>query len=158
VLPHQPMLSNPTLSSVRDELQAEVLAGHERIHNIVEETVVGAMAAQNAARHFKPGVLIITPGDREDIILAAATSSHAQSERQIAGLVLTGGVRPTASVMRILVEAPFPVLLVKADSYVVASTVHDMTVKTHAQDVDKIDMIRDLIARYVDVKKILKAL
>jgi BioD-like phosphotransacetylase family protein len=158
VLPLLPRLSNPTLDSIREELHAEVLAGVDRIHNIVDDIVVGAMAAQNAARFFKPGVLIITPGDREDIILAAATSSHAHSGRQIAGLVLTGGLRPTASVSRLLTEAPFPVLLAKDDSYVVASKVHDMTVKTHATDAEKIELIRELIARHVDVKKLLKSL
>ncbi|HEY6169088.1 MAG TPA: AAA family ATPase [Verrucomicrobiae bacterium] len=158
VLPLLPMLSKPTVAAIREELNAEVLAGQPQLQNIVEDIVVGAMAAQNAARHFKPGVLIITPGDREDIIMAAATSSHAQSERQISGLVLTGDVKPCGSVMRLLAEVEFPVLMVKDDSYVVASKVHDMTVKTHAEDKEKINLIRDLIARHVDVKKILKAL
>jgi BioD-like phosphotransacetylase family protein len=158
VLPLQPRLSSPTLDSIREELHAEVLAGATQIRNIVEDIVVGAMAAQNAARFFKPGVLIITPGDREDIILAAATSSHAHCEKQIAGLVLTGGLRPAASVVRLLSECPFPVLLARDDSYAVASKVHDMTVKTNAHDHEKIEIIRDLIARHVDVKKIIKAL
>jgi len=158
VLPHHQVLSNPTILALRDELKAEVLAGATELHRSVEDIVIGAMGAQNATRFFQRGMLIITPGDREDIVLAAATSSHAQCERQIAGLVLTGGVKPTASVMRVLAEAPFPVLLAKDDSYAVASTVHDMTVKTHAEDQEKIQLIRDLIARHVDVKKLLKAL
>jgi BioD-like phosphotransacetylase family protein len=158
VLPLQPRLSSPTLEAIRQELRAEVLSGQAQIHHIVEDIVVGAMAAQNAARFFKPGVLIITPGDREDIILAAATSSHAHGQRQIAGLVLTGGLRPAASVLRLLAECPFPALLAQDDSYAVASKVHDMTVKTHAADREKIDLIRELIARHVDVKKIIKAL
>jgi len=158
VLPHQPILSSPTISAIRSELDAEVLAGSDRLQNMVEDIVVGAMGAQNASRFFKPGVLIITPGDREDIIMAAATSSHARTERQISGLVLTGGNRPSASVIRLLADCSFPVLLAKDDSYEVASAVHDMTVKTHAEDLEKIDVIRDLIAKHVDVKKILKAL
>ena len=53
---------------------------------------------------------------------------------------------------------PFPVLLAKEDSYEVASKVHDLIVKTRPDDTEKISIIRDLIAQYVDVNKILKAL
>jgi BioD-like phosphotransacetylase family protein len=53
---------------------------------------------------------------------------------------------------------PFPVLLAEEDSYLVASKVHDLTVKTRPDDTQKINLIRDLIAEYVDVNKILKAL
>ena len=48
--------------------------------------------------------------------------------------------------------------LAKEDSYEVASKVHDLIVKTRPDDAEKITLIRDLIARHVDVNKILKAL
>jgi BioD-like phosphotransacetylase family protein len=53
---------------------------------------------------------------------------------------------------------PFPVLLAMDDSYKVASTVHDLTVKTRPADTEKISLIRDLIAANVNVKKILDSL
>jgi BioD-like phosphotransacetylase family protein len=52
----------------------------------------------------------------------------------------------------------FPVLLASEDSYRVASVVHDLTVKTRPDDTEKISLIRDLVARHVDVDRILKAL
>ena len=67
-----PLLSKPTMASIRDELNAEVLNSRKRLSNIVEDIIVGAMGANNAVRFFQPGTLIITPGDREDIVLAAA--------------------------------------------------------------------------------------
>lgn len=60
--------------------------------------------------------------------------------------------------MKVIRGAGFPVLLADQDSYEVASMVHDLTVKTRPDDTEKISVIRDLIARYVDVGKILKAL
>jgi BioD-like phosphotransacetylase family protein len=51
-----------------------------------------------------------------------------------------------------------PVLLAKDDSYQVASTVHDLTVKTRPTDAEKISLIRDLVAKNVNVKKILDSL
>ena len=53
---------------------------------------------------------------------------------------------------------PFPVLLAKDDCYEVASKVHDMLVKTRPKDTAKIELIRGLIGKHVDVKKILSRL
>ena len=116
------------------------------------------MSVHNAMQFFKPGVLVIIPGDREDILLAAAAEMCTQGPGGLSGIVLTGNLRPSEHVMKLIREMPFPVLLAKQDSYVVASTVHDMTVKTRPDDAAKIKLIRDLIAQYVDVKKILSAL
>jgi BioD-like phosphotransacetylase family protein len=157
VIPHQQMLSNPTVDSIRNELQAELLNEPRSVDSLVNDVVVGAMGAQNAMRFFKPGVLLITPGDREDIVLAACTI-EADSDNQMAGIVLTGGLRPSDAVLKIIRTLPIPVLLAHDDSYQVASKVHDLTVKTRPNDVEKISLIRDLIARSVNVKKILEAL
>src|SRR5438270_582467 len=93
VIPHQRILSNPTMELICDELNAEVLNAPEKMHGLVDDVVVGAMGAHNAMNFFKPGVLLITPGDREDIVLAACTSLDAQNEKRMAGIVLTGRER-----------------------------------------------------------------
>jgi BioD-like phosphotransacetylase family protein len=76
----------------------------------------------------------------------------------MAGIVLTGGLRPAASVLKALQSMPIPVLLARADSYQVASKVHNLTVKTRPTDAGKISLIRDLVARHVNVKKIVDSL
>lgn len=158
VLPHQQILTNPTIDSIREELQAEVLTAPGPMNNLVEDVVVGAMGAQNAMAYFKRGVLLITPGDREDIILAACTGLDANSPDKMAGIVLTGNLRPNPSVLKVIRAMPIPVLLTSEDSYRVASKVHDLTVKTRPTDIEKISIIRDLIAKNVDLNKILKSL
>ncbi|NOS71048.1 MAG: AAA family ATPase [Verrucomicrobia bacterium] len=158
VIPNQPILTQPQLDLVREELKAQVLNQPTSLNNLVEDVVVGAMGAQNAARFFKRGVLLITPGDREDIVLAAAAAIEANPKDRMAGIVLTGGLKPSASVMKVIREIPIPVLLAQEDSYQVASTVHDLTVKTRPKDVEKISLIRDLIANNVNVKKIVESL
>ena len=154
VIPHQPMLSSPTLDSIRDELNAEVLNTPENIHGLVDDVVVGAMSVNNAIKFFKRGVLLITPGDREDILTAAA----ANEVQKMAGIVLTGGIKPGNTLLRALKNMTIPVLLAQDDSYVVASKVHDLIVKTRPADVEKISLIRDIIAKNVNVKKIIESL
>lgn len=154
VIPHQSILSSPTLASIQDELEAELLSTPDNIHGLVDDVVVGAMSATNAVKFFKQGVLLITPGDREDI-LSAAVASEVQ---KMAGIVLTGGLKPDNGLLRALRNMKIPVLLAEDDSYVVASKVHDLTVKTRPSDVEKISLIRDIIAKNVNVKKIIESL
>ncbi len=158
VLPHHQILSNPTVDLIREELHAELLNSPATLHNAVDDVVIGAMGAQNAMQFFKHGVLLITPGDREDILLAAGAMTSPQSEDQMAGIVLTGGLRPSDSVLKALRTLPIPVLLAKPDSYQVASKVHNLTVKTRPTDAEKISLIRNLVAKNVNVKKIIDSL
>jgi BioD-like phosphotransacetylase family protein len=153
VIPHQAILSQPTVDLIREELKAEVLNDPATLHRPVEDVIVGAMSAQNALRFFRHGVLLITPGDREDILTAAC--AHGEN---MAGVVLTGGLQPGNGALRAVRAMRIPVLLARDDSYQVASTVHDLTVKTRPSDAQKISLIRDLVAKNVNVKKILDSL
>ncbi len=158
VIPHRQMLSSPTIDLIRDEMKAEMLNDADGLNNLVENVAVGAMGAHNALSFFKPGVLLITPGDREDIILAACTSLEGETTEMMAGIMLTGNLRPSSNVLKVIRAMPIPVMLAGEDSYTVASKVHDLTVKTRPGDIHKITLIRDLIAKSVNVRKILDAL
>jgi BioD-like phosphotransacetylase family protein len=158
VIPHAQILSNPSVDLIREELHAEMLNAPPTLNSLVGDVVVGAMGAQNAMQFFKRGVLLITPGDREDILLAAGAMTAPQSDEKMAGIILTGGLRPGANVLKALQTLPIPVLLARADSYEVASTVHNLIVKTRPADAEKISLIRDLIAKNVNVKKIIESL
>src|SRR5262245_62089807 len=95
VIPHQAILSQPTMDLIREELRADVLNEPPTLHAPVEDVIVGAMGAQNALRFFKRGALLITPGDREDILTVACACGE-----EMAGVVLTGGLRPSNGALR----------------------------------------------------------
>lgn len=158
VLPYEQILGNPSVDLIREELHAELLNEPSTLNILVDDVVVGAMGAHNAMQFFKRGVLLITPGDREDILLAAGASVDMRNGEKMAGIVLTGGLRPSESVLKVIRAMLIPVLLVKADSYQVASRVHNLTVKTRPTDAGKISLIRNLVAQNVNVKKVLASL
>jgi BioD-like phosphotransacetylase family protein len=158
VLPYEQSLCNPSMELIREELHAELLNSPPVLHMLVDDVVVGAMGAHNAMQFFKRGVLLITPGDREDILLAAGAMTSPESDNKMAGIVLTGGLRPDAGVIKAMQSMPIPVLLAKADSYQVASKVHNLIVKTRPADAGKISLIRDIVAKNVNVKKIIDSL
>jgi hypothetical protein len=158
VLPHEQILCNPSMELIREELHAELLNSPPTLHTLVDDVVVGAMGAHNAMQFFKRGVLLITPGDREDIVLAACANLETQNDEKMAGIILTGGLRPSEDVLKIIRSVPIPFLLAQADSYEVASKVHNLIVKTRPADSEKISLIRDIVAKNVNVKKIIDSL
>lgn len=158
VLPHLPLLARPTVDSIREELHAESLNDSQCGLRLVDDVVIGAMSVQNAVQFFQPGVLVITPGDREDIVEAAARAASGQKDTGLAGIVLTGNLRPSEATLETIRGLSFPVLLAADDSYEVASKVHNLIVKTRPADTKKIQLIFDLIEQNLDIPKILKAL
>jgi len=158
VLPYEQILNNPSMELLREELDAELLNPTANVRTLVKDVVVGAMSAQNAIPFFRPGTLLITPGDREDIVLAACASLELHEGAKMAGIVLTGGLRPGENILKIIRTIETPFMLAKDDSYEVASTVNNLIVKTRPADAEKISLIRDIVAQNVNVKKIIESL
>ena len=156
-MPEEPLLSNATLGQISRTIRGEFINGKSRSRRRVQKVVIGAMNSTHVMQYFKPGTLVVTPGDREDVILAALSASaiNGAEGEAIAGLVLSGDLRPHPSVLDLLSHSEVPVITSPLDSYTVASSIHSMTVKTLPGDVEKIDMIQSLIERYVDIDRLL---
>ena len=160
VIPHEDILATPTMRQVLDELGGDILNGEAFLGNEIETIIVGAMTAHYALDYIYHNCLLITPGDREDLILAAM-SSHtvgADKTNAVAGMLLTGGVRPHENIMRLLRRTPIPVILVKDDSYSTAAAVNNLKIKIQPFDKKKIVMARRLVKRFVNVQKIIDSL
>lgn len=158
VLPYKQILNNPSIELIREELGAELLNPTANLGTLVDDVVVGAMSAQNAIKFFAPGTLLITPGDREDIVLAACASLEMHDGPKMAGVVLTGGLRPSDNILKIIRFIQSPFMLVREDSYEVASKVNNLIVKTRPSDAAKIALIRNIVAQNINVKRIVEAL
>jgi BioD-like phosphotransacetylase family protein len=156
VLPIQPMLSEPNLPQIAEEIDGRWLNGRKAAaKQRVSRVVVGAMAANGIVDYLQPGTLIITPGDRDDIILAATATARLAGGSAIAGLVLTNNAPPHAKIAELLAQTDIPVIATKEESYAIASKIFGMTVKTQPQDTDKIPIIKKLITEHVDLKALL---
>ena len=69
--------------------------------------------------------------------------------------MLTGGYRPRKAVIEAIRRADLFATLVPEDTYTVASEVHDLLVKTHPADIEKIELIKALVAEHLDIDRIL---
>jgi len=157
VLPVQKVLSAPNLSQIAEEIDGKWLNGRRSARQRVQRIIVGAMTAKGIVDYIQPGVLIITPGDRDDIILAAISSARLSGERIIAGIVLTNDIPPHAKLLELLAQTDIPVIAAQEECYTITSKIHSMTVKTQPQDTDKIPVIKKLITDHIDLKKLLAA-
>ncbi len=157
VIPQRPQLLWPTIRHVFDTIDCKLLNGEKHINSKIHEIIIGAMTPHHALHYFKKGSLVITPGDRDDLVLTAVSLASTTSDN-IAGLVLTGGVRPRKSVLRVIQKTNIPVLLSKLDTYTVASKIHDMMVKIKPEETDKIKMVQQVYSKHFDVDKLLEVL
>jgi len=160
VIPYKELLSEPTVRQVLEELNFRLLSCKGSLETRVDKILVGAMSPHDALKYFSDRNLIITPGDREDMILAVVgfQMDRAKDGLQIAGIVLSGGIKPHKSVVDLVGRAKIPLLLAEGDTYSVASKVHDLTVKIRPEDKEKTRMIKDMIEKYVDIEMLAKQL
>ncbi len=120
-LPELAVLAKPTVGEIAEELRASRWSGDpEGFAREVKDIKIGAMELPNFLDRLVEGTLVITPGDRSDIILGSLLADAASTYPRVAGLILTGGLRPAPQVERILEglrKSPVPVLAVEADTF-----------------------------------------
>jgi BioD-like phosphotransacetylase family protein len=156
MIPMHTELYKPTVNQACLRLKGEFIAGAQHKRRRVARIGVGAMSVHNAGRLLQPGTLIITPGDREDLItMILNDDSLGHSRGHLAGVVLTDGILPNESVMAQIRERSIPFISTSADISSAATNIGSMTVKTEVGDRDKIGVIQNLIQEHVQVDRIL---
>jgi phosphate acetyltransferase len=127
VIPEHGILAKPTVAEIAQALQAECLRGEaESLNRMVTQFKVAAMELPQFLDRIEEGNLIITPGDRSDIIVGSLAAEASTSYPHIAGLLLTGGFKPTPQVQRLiegLGASSVPILSVETDTYTTATNV-----------------------------------
>ncbi len=158
VIPHRPPLLHPTIRHVLDALDATLLNGEQSLDHAVRSIVIGAMTPHQALHYFEDRCLVVTPGDRDDLVLTAISlaSTTQDIEHTVAGIVLTGGVRPRRSVLRVIQRTAIPVMVSDEDTYRVASALHDMMVKIKPNETEKIHLVQQTYEKYFDVDRLLE--
>jgi BioD-like phosphotransacetylase family protein len=158
VLPCQKMLTAPNLGQVAEEVDGKWLNGKSQgLQERIYRFVVGAMTARGMIDYLQPGTLIITPGDRDDVILAAVACASISGKKVLSGIIVTRDIMPHPRIMELLAQTNIPVIAAAEDSYTIASMINGMTIKTQPQDVDKIPVIKKLILDHVDVKRMVNS-
>ncbi|MGK2856007.1 MAG: phosphate acetyltransferase [Thermoanaerobaculia bacterium] len=152
IIPCNSELMAVRVKDVGAALRAQVLFPGEAQTRRVKDVALCAMSVGNALRGLKPGTLVITPGDRNDILLAAAMT--VQSGTPLAGIVLTGGLAPDRRILDLckkVFEGGLPLLQVQASSYRAATQVASMNPTIPVDDADRVERTMSFAADHVDL-------
>ncbi|MCP5003669.1 MAG: phosphate acetyltransferase [Planctomycetes bacterium] len=156
-VPYDLILPKPRLYDISRRLDADVLFGREHLSNIAVETIIASMGVGNALKYLHDGTLIITGGDRADILLGCIASLISPSYPNISGIVLTGGIMPLESIKDLiesLSEWSLPLLIVSDNTIGAANKIDSLEVHVSFDDKQKIDIAKSLVFRNVDCDKI----
>lgn len=155
MIPLHTELYKPTVNQACTKLRGEFLAGAQHKRRRIARIGIGAMSSRHAERLLTPGTLIITPGDREDLIMMILNEySAVPSRAHLAGVVLTDGILPHESVLELIRQRAIPFISTRADVSSATTTIARMTVKTEVGDQDKIELIQKLVQEHVQVDRI----
>jgi len=156
VLPIRKALSAPNLTQIVEEIGGRWLNGRDTgASERIEQVVIGAMTAKGVVDALRPGVLLVMPGDRDDLLFATMSTAGLSGRKVVSGIVLTGHMLPHPRLLELLGQTPIPVVAVQDEPYDVASKINNMTIKTQPQDADKIPIIKQLVMDHVDLQKLL---
>jgi phosphate acetyltransferase len=146
-------LSNPTVKEIGDELSARILFGDEYIDSQVANFAVGAMQLRNFLKHLKENSLVITPGDRADIILSALQASLSDNYPKVSGIILTGGLIPEDSILKLIegLKEVVPILSVEQGTFEIANKIGAIQSHIYANNKERIYTSLSTFEKYIDV-------
>ena len=159
-IPLNPILGNPTVKEIAQVLSAKVLFGEDFINNQAGEFSVGAMQLRNYLNHLKKDSLVITPGDRADIILGALQANISTNYPNLSGIVLTGGLLPEDSIIKLIegLSDVIPILSVADGTFSVTNRIGTIKPRIYPENKEKITTSIQEFEKYVPTNELAERL
>jgi len=157
VIPDEEMLSRPTAAEIVTELGAEVIYGEKHLDNLASGCAIAAMKLDNCLERLPAGALVITPGDRQDLIVGLIAAQLSTTMPNFAGIILTGGFVPTPPIARLikgLRSVRLPILSVQTNTFETTMAINNIKSVIRPGNYRKIDTALSLFERYVDSTKL----
>lgn len=149
-------LDSPTFKEIVKELDGKLLFGEKNINNQVESFSVGAMQLRNYLQHITEKGLVITPGDRADIILGALQANQSINYPSISGIILTGGIIPEDTIMKLIegLSDIVPIASVEDGTYLIANKIGAIKSKIYADNIKKIETSIQVFQKHVNLEEL----
>ncbi len=153
VIPYRSELTYFTVGYLAEHLFAKVLCGEGGLQRVVKNILIGAWSANVFLQNplfKKENKLVITGGDRTDMILASL-------ESDTSAIILTNNILPPSNIISKASERNIPLLMVFSDTYQTAKQIEGLEPLLTKDDQEKVDLLKDLAERHVDLKEIVGA-
>ncbi|PQJ82373.1 phosphate acetyltransferase [Polaribacter glomeratus] len=160
VVPKVNFLANPTVKEVAEALNGKILFGEQFLDNSIGSYSTGAMQLRNYLTRIKENALVITPGDRADIILGAIQVNASSNYPRIAGIILTGNLTPEDSILKLIegIQSTVPIISVDGGTFGISNKIGAVKSKIYASNSKKILLALDTFDTYINVERLNKIL
>ena len=158
VIPEIKKLGNPTIREIYNAIGGKILLGESLLDNQVERYEIGAMQLRNFLDRIVEGSLVITPGDRSDIILGSIQVNASANYPNLSGVLLTGGIAPEKNVLKLVKGQAkvLPIIAVKEVTYEAANKIGNIIPKLSLNDTKKIDLSISTFDKYVNTESLIE--
>ena len=153
LVPFSNVLSVPRTLDVAEAIGADWLNIGEAKTRRVQRSTLTARTVSNALASFKPGTLIVTPGDRDDLLVAAALST--MNGMPLAGILLTGGYMPSQEIIELCrpaLKTGLPVLSVDTDSFEAVTRLSKMSTEIPGDDLERAEQVTRFVSSHIDLE------
>lgn len=156
LIPNNENLGSPSVGEIARLLNAEILYGEHNLTRHVRSFTIAAMQLRNLLARIEYGTLIITPGDRSDVILACLAAVQSMTMPNISGLMLTGGLVPEESVQTVIegFQDTVPIIAVNENTYQAAIRVENIHTAITPDNTRKITQALAVFERYVNMDEL----
>ena len=150
-IPLNPVLGNPSIMEIVEVLKGKVLFGEKYLNNQAGHFGVGAMQLRNYLTHLKKDGLVITPGDRADIILGALQANLSANYPTISGIILTGDLIPEESIIKLIdgLSDVVPIISVADGTFSITNKIGAIKPRIYAENTQKITVSIKDFEKYV---------
>jgi len=154
IIPKVEFLANPTVKEIVKALDGNVIFGAQFLDNTISSYSTGAMQLRNYLTRIKENALVITPGDRADIILGALQANASSNYPKIAGIILTGNLVPEDSILKLIegVQSTVPIIAVKGGTFGISNRIGAVKSRIYASNNKKILLSLDTFDTNVNVE------
>lgn len=152
-IPSEPFLTAPTVADLMEACGGTLRTGDpELLHREAHGVVIGAMTLPNVLDRLVDGGVVVTPGDRSDVLLGVLMAHASHTFPSLAGVVLSGGLEPPQQITSLLagVDARLPVIFAGADTYETATRLAGARGRVSRDSPRKVEVARTLFADHVD--------
>jgi phosphate acetyltransferase len=152
VIPLIEELRSPAMKEIAEAVGGKLLFGQNYLSNPVSHFIVGAMQLSNCLTHLKENTLIITPGDRGDIIIAMIQANLSKNYPKVAGIILSGGLAPDEPIVKLVegLETVVPVVQVETGTFETVNKVGSVKSRIYADNHFKIDLAINTFEKNTD--------
>jgi phosphate acetyltransferase len=137
----------PRVSDISNYLEAKIINAGDMEHRRFRSVAFCARTVSNLVSYLVPGRLIVTPGDRTDIIIATCLS--ALNGTKLGGLMLTNGFEPSEQVWDLCkqaLDAGLPVLSVPWDTWQTSRHIMSFNPEIPQDDLQRHEKVKQHIA------------